>query len=107
NNFTLLPESYTALDDVVKTLQEYPQLVVEIIGRIPTEGFSLRKDAENSRLRAEAIKKYLIGRGIPDANLKTRGSYIKELEAQLTQQKKSKSGSVLTPNCEIKILKTQ
>ncbi len=32
---------------------------------------------------------------------------IKELEAQLTQQKKSKSGSVLTPNCEIKILKTQ
>jgi len=107
NNVTLLPESYSALDDAVKTLQEYPQLIVEIIGRIPTEGFSLRKDAENSRLRAEAIKKYLIGRGISETNLKTRGSYIKELETQLIQQKKSKSGSVLTPNCEIKILKTQ
>lgn len=107
NNVTLLPESYSAMDDVVKTLQEYPMLYVEIIGRIPTEGYNLRKDAENSKLRAEAIKKYLIGRGVPETNLKTRGSYIKELEAQLAQQKKSKSGSVLTPNCEIKILKTQ
>jgi outer membrane protein OmpA-like peptidoglycan-associated protein len=107
NNVTLLPDSYNALDDAVKTLQEYPHIIVEIIGRIPTEGFSLRKDAENSLLRAEAIKKYMIGRGIPETNLKTRGSYIKELEAQLSTQKKSKSGSVLTPNCEIKILKTQ
>ncbi len=107
NNVTLLPESYSALDEVVKTLQDYPQIVVEIIGRIPTEGYNIRKDADNSRLRAEAIKKYLIGRGISEANLKTRGSYIKELETQLANQKKSKGGSVLTPNCEIKILKTQ
>ena len=107
NNVTLLPDSYNALDDAVKTLQEYPHIIVEIIGRIPTEGFNLRKDAENSLLRAEAIKKYMIGRGIPETNLKTRGSYIKELEAQLSTQKKSKSGSVLTPNCEIKILKAR
>ena len=106
-NVTLLPESYSALDDAVKTLQEYPRIVVEIIGRIPTEGYNLRKDAENSRLRAEAIKNYLIGRGIPEANLKARGSYISELEKQLANQKKSKSGILLSPQSEIRILRTK
>ena len=107
NNITLLPESYPALDEAVKTLQDYSRIVVEIIGRVPTEGYSLKKDAEISRLRAEAIKNYLIGRGIPESNLRARGSYIKELENQLANQKKSKSGVLLTPQCEIKILKTK
>lgn len=107
NNVSLLPESYSALNEAVKTLQDYPRIVVEVIGRIPTEGYNLKKDAESSRLRAEAIKNYFIGRGIPETNIHARGSYIKELEKQLANQKKSKSGILLTPQCEIKILRTK
>ena len=107
NNVTLLPESYSSLDEAFRSLQDYPKIVVEIIGRIPTEGYNIKKDAENSRLRAEAIKNYFIGRGIPEANIKARGSYISELEKQLAKQKKSKSGILLTPQCEIKILRTK
>ncbi|MFA6199668.1 MAG: OmpA family protein [Bacteroidales bacterium] len=107
NNVTILPESYPALDDVVKTLQDYPRISVEVIGRITTEGYNIKKDAENSRLRATAIKNYLIGRGIPEANIIARGSYIKELEKQLASQKKIKSGGLITPSCEIKIIKTK
>lgn len=105
-NVILLSESYHSLDEVLKTLQNYPEIIVEIIGRIPTEGYNLRKDAETSLLRAEAIKNYLIGRGIPEANLKARGSYIKELREQLADQKKSRSGVLLNPQSQIRILKT-
>ena len=87
--------------------EDYSRIVVEIIGRVPTEGYSLKKDAEISRLRAEAIKNYLIGRGIPESNIKARGSYISELEKQLLNQKKSKSGILLSPHNEIKILRTK
>jgi outer membrane protein OmpA-like peptidoglycan-associated protein len=107
NNVSILPESYPALNDIVKLLQDYPSIVVEIIGRIPTEGYNVKKDAENSRLRAEAIKNYLIGRGIPETNLKARGSYLKEIEKQLASQKKLKTGGLINPSCEIKILKTK
>lgn len=107
NTVSILPESYSALNDVVKLLQDYPSIVVEIIGRIPTEGYNIKKDAENSRLRAEAIKNYLIGRGIPEANLKARGSYLKEIEKQLENQKKLKTGGLINPSCEIKILRTK
>lgn len=107
NNVSILPESYPALNDVVKLLQDYPRISVEVIGRITTEGYNIKKDAENSRLRAEAIKNYLIGRGIPESNLRARGSYLKELEKQLDAQKKIKSGGLINPICEIKIIKTK
>lgn len=107
NTVTILPESYPALDDVVKTLQDYPRISVEVIGRITTEGYNIKKDAENSRLRAEAIKNYLIGRGIPESNIKARGSYLKELEKQLDAQKKVKGGGLINPMCEIRIVKTK
>ncbi|MDR0972104.1 MAG: hypothetical protein LBM25_06955 [Bacteroidales bacterium] len=107
NVVSLLPESYPALNEAVKTLQEYPQLSIEIIGRIPTEGLNLKKDVENSLFKAEAIRNYFIGRGISETNIRARGSSIKELEKQLADQKKSRSGKLITPNCEIRILKTK
>lgn len=105
NNVTVMPDSYYVLEEIVKVLQEYPRISVDIIGRIATEGLNLRKDSEHSILRAEAIKNYLIGRGIPEANLRARGSYIKELEKQIIAQKKTQS--LINPRCEIKITKTK
>lgn len=107
NNITILPDSYKILEDVVKLLQEYPSINIEIIGRIATEGLNLRKDAEISKQRAEAIKNYLISRGIPESNIRTRGSYLKELEQQLASQKKLRSGGLIYPKQEIRIIKSK
>lgn len=106
NNVTVLHESYYILEDIVKLLQEYPKINIEVIGRIATEGLNLRKDSETSKHRAEAIKNYLIGRGIPESNIRARGSNSKELEKQLIDQKKIRNGGLIYPKQEIRIIGT-
>lgn len=97
-----MKECYYALDEIVKTLNEYPQINVDIIGRIATEGLNVRKDNEISKKRADAIMNYLVSQGISESRMRTRGSSIKELEAQLKDQQKLKN-KIITPQCEIKI----
>lgn len=98
----LMQESYKVLDEVIKILNQYPQINVNIIGRIMTEGLNVKKDNEVSKARAEAIKKYLVSKGIAESRLTTRGSSIKELEAQIKEQSKSRN-KTLNPPCEIRI----
>lgn len=102
----LMKECYPAFDGVIKTLNEYPKINVEIIGRIATEGLNVRKDNEASKQRAEAIKDYLVSQGINESRIRTRGSSIKELEQQLKSQQKLKN-KIITPPCEIKIAGTR
>ncbi|MDR1847766.1 MAG: OmpA family protein [Bacteroidales bacterium] len=99
----ILKESLPVLDRVVEIMREYPKINVEIIGRIPTEGQNVRLDNERSKARAEAIKAYLVSQGISEGNISTRGSSIKELEAQIKQQNESRTGHILNPSSEIKI----
>lgn len=101
-SIVLMQESYNVLDDVIKTLTDYPQIKIEVIGRISTEGMNLRSDNQITKKRAEAIKDYLVSKGIPESNISTRGSSIKELEKQIAEQNKTR-GKVLFPPCEIKI----
>lgn len=97
----LLKDSYPALDGIVKTLNAYPNINVEIIGRIATDGLNLRADNENSKKRADAIKEYLVSKGIPETSITTRGSSNKELLKQIDNQ--NKANITLFPECEIKI----
>lgn len=98
----LMQESHKYLDEVVKILTQYPQINVNVIGRIMTEGLNVKKDNEVSKKRAEAIKKYLVSQGIAESRITTRGSSIKELEAQIKEQSKSRN-KTLNPPCEIRI----
>lgn len=98
----VMQESYKVLDEVVSILKEYPQINVNIIGRIMTEGLNVKKDNQVSKARADAIKKYLVSQGISETRITTRGSSIKELEAQIKEQSKSRNRT-LNPPCEIKI----
>ena len=98
----LMQECYPALKDVVQALTQYPQINVNIIGRIMTEGLNVKKDNEVSKARAEAIKKYLVSQGIAESRITTRGSSIKELEAQIKEQSRSRN-KTLNPPCEIRI----
>ncbi len=98
---TLLPESHKALDNIVEILTSYPNINVEIIGRIPTDGLNLRLDNENSKKRADAIKDYLVEKNIPATSITTRGSSNKELLKQIENQ--NKANITFFPECEIRI----
>ncbi|MDO5760627.1 MAG: OmpA family protein, partial [Bacteroidota bacterium] len=98
---SLLPDSYKALDGIVEILTSYPNINVEIVGRIATDGLNLRLDNENSKKRADAIKDYLVEKGIPETNISTRGSSNKELLKQIDNQ--NKAHITFFPECEIRI----
>ncbi|MBO6116974.1 MAG: OmpA family protein [Bacteroidales bacterium] len=101
DSVSVLPDSYSVLDDIVKNLNEYPHMNIDIIGRISTDGMNLTKDTENSKKRADAIKTYLVSKGINEDRIFTRGSTKKELNAQIAEQ--NKKNRTLFPSCEIRI----
>lgn len=95
----LLPECKETLNDLVKLLLTYPNINVEVVGRITTNGLDLRKDNENSKKRAEAIKDYLVAEGVPEMSISTRGSSNKELLKQIENQ--NKLNTTIFPKCEV------
>ncbi|MDR1006819.1 MAG: OmpA family protein [Bacteroidales bacterium] len=99
----LLKESLPVLDKIVETLRAYPKIQIEIIGRIPTEGLNVKADNVNSKARAEAIKAYLVSKGVDESSITTRGSTIKELEAQIKAQNENRNSSLINPQSEIRI----
>lgn len=59
----LLPESFAVLDEAVATLQRYPELGIEVAGHTDSRA----SDAYNlalSQRRAEAVRAYLLGKGV-------------------------------------------
>jgi outer membrane protein OmpA-like peptidoglycan-associated protein len=68
----LTPDSYTVLDDVVRSLQAYPEVKVEIRGHTDSQGpagFNL----ELSHKRADSVKQYLVNSGIDPSRVATVG----------------------------------
>ncbi len=68
----LTPDSYPVLDDVVRSLQAYPEVRVEISGHTDSQGpagFNL----ELSLKRADSVKQYLINSGIDPARVTSAG----------------------------------
>jgi outer membrane protein OmpA-like peptidoglycan-associated protein len=64
----LTPDSYVILDDVVRSLQAYPEVRVEIRGHTDSQGpasFNL----ELSQRRAESVRQYLINAGTDSSRL--------------------------------------
>ncbi len=64
----LTPDSYAVLDEVVHSLQAYPEVRVEIRGHTDSQGpasFNLKL----SQKRAEAVRQYLINAGIDPSRL--------------------------------------
>lgn len=59
----LTPESYYALDEIVKTLTEHPMIEIEIQGYTDDTG-SFASNQRLSERRADAVRKYLIDHGI-------------------------------------------
>lgn len=70
---TLKPKSLPVLDRAAAVLQAYPDVRLEIVAHSDNVGDSvLARDL--SRARAEAVKRYLVDKGIDAARLETRGA---------------------------------
>lgn len=99
DKYTLKPESTTALDELVKLLQENPNVTIELSAHCDYRG----SDAYNKTLsqkRAETVVKYLIEHGIEAERLTPMG-YGKEkpktIRKKLTEKYNwLKEGDVLT-----------
>ncbi len=66
------PSSYPILDDIIKTLEEYPDITVEIQGHTDSVG-STENNLQLSYARANSVKGYLIRMGLSSKRLIARG----------------------------------
>jgi outer membrane protein OmpA-like peptidoglycan-associated protein len=69
---TISYDSYKILDEVVESLDAYPEAQIEIQGYTDNTG-SRSTNMRLSLQRAEAVQFYLIGKGIPAYRLRARG----------------------------------
>ncbi|MCS6913984.1 MAG: OmpA family protein, partial [Myxococcota bacterium] len=72
NKYDILPSSFGVLDQAVKVLTEYPDVKLEIQGHTDTSG-QLEMNRELSQKRAEAVKAYLVQKGIAPERLRAVG----------------------------------
>ncbi len=66
NSDKILPESYPILDNIVVILNRHPEYKLKIIGHTDSQG-DAQYNLELSQKRADAVKRYLVSKGI-DAN---------------------------------------
>ncbi len=72
NKSTIKPESEPALWNAYTTLKNYPQMKVEISGHTDNVG-SRKSNVELSIRRANAVKEWLVKRGIEPERIQTKG----------------------------------
>ncbi|WP_045764384.1 OmpA family protein [Xanthomonas albilineans] len=73
NQSTLKPQFYSALNGVAKTLSEYNQTMIEVVGHTDNIG----SDAVNQRLseqRASSVAAYLTAQGVQPERMQTLGA---------------------------------
>ncbi len=72
NKARIKPVSYPVLDEVAKVLLDHPSMRVEIQGHTDSRG-SRRYNKRLSQRRAEAVRRYLIRKGVDPGRLIARG----------------------------------
>ena len=72
NKATIRPVSYALLDDVAKALADHPKIQVEIQGHTDSVGDD-NYNLKLSQKRAEAVKAYLVGKGIDESRMVPKG----------------------------------
>jgi OOP family OmpA-OmpF porin len=68
----LKPESRTTLDRVARSLLDWPEIRVEVAGHTDSSGPE-EYNRDLSRRRAEAVRDYLVGKGVAAERMVVRG----------------------------------
>ena len=69
----LRPESMVALDDLVETLNDNPNITIELMSHTDVRPFRTMTNLELSQRRAQSVVDYLMSKGIEGDRLKARG----------------------------------
>lgn len=69
----LRPESMVALDALVETLEDNPNITIELMSHTDVRPFRAMTNLELSQNRAQSVVNYLISKGIASDRLKARG----------------------------------
>lgn len=93
-------DSYPQLDILVKMLEEYPSMVIQLEGHTDYRG-SAKLNLELSKDRVDAIKKYLVKNGIRKRRIKTKAfGGSRPITNEATEESQSRNRRV-----EVRILK--
>lgn len=107
NKSELKPESYPALDEIVRMLNTYPEMVIELSAHTDSKG----SDAYNLKLsdaRAQSVVKYLIDKGIAPERLVAKGYGESQPVAPNTiNGKDNPEGREKNRRTEFKVLKNE
>ncbi len=95
----LRPESMVALDKLVETLNDNPNVVIELRSHTDSRGSALT-NVELSQKRAQSVVNYLIEKGIQPARLRAKG-YAATMP-KVVDKKTAAQNSFLTEGVELK-----
>jgi OmpA-OmpF porin, OOP family len=94
------PKSYSELDEVVQMLKENQKIEIQLEGHTDNQGSS-KLNMELSESRVEAVKKYLVEKGIAKGRIKTKAfGGSQPLKNEMTQEARA-----LNRRVEMRILK--
>ncbi|MFV0645587.1 MAG: OmpA family protein [Sphingomonadaceae bacterium] len=72
NSYTINPAFQTTLNDVASSLMQYPNSLVDVRGFTDSTGSEAYNQTLSER-RAEAVKNYLVSRGVASARIRSQG----------------------------------
>ena len=94
------PKSFDELDEVAQMMKENPKMIIQLEGHTDNQG-SAKANMELSEERVEAVKKYLVTKGIAKDRIKTKAlGGSQPLANEMTQQARA-----LNRRVEMRILK--
>lgn len=103
----LKPESFPALDEIVRMLNYYPNMVIELSAHTDSKG----SDSYNQKLseaRAKSVVAYLVSKGIEPARLEAKGyGESKPIAENMINGKDNPEGREKNRRTEFKVLKNE